>query len=258
MVPRSGRHLDVITAALGAATCAPNDCSIGAYLQDPDTWSGPNGLPVRLLEHVQLSAGALAAALVLALPVALVLGHLGKGGVLAVNVSNVGRAVPSLAVLVIGARIFGLGPKPAFLALVALAIPPIVTNGYTAMRQVDADVRDAAKGQGLSGRQVLVQIELPLAVPLLMAGIRTAAVQVVATATLAAYVGSGGLGRPVLDGLVRRELGAEVIGALAVVLLAAVTEVGLAALQRSLTAEGLRARRGRQPMLADAVTPEVG
>lgn len=249
---------DGVIGALFTTACQPNDCSIGTYLADHSTWAGPNGLPHRLAEHVTLSVESLIVAALVALPVALILGHLGKGGFLAVNVSNVGRAVPSLAILVIGARIFGLGAKPAFLALVALAIPPMVTNGFTAMRQVDADVRDAARGQGMSGHQVMFRVELPLALPLLMAGVRTAGVQVVATATLAAYVGSGGLGRPVLDGLVRHETGAEVVGAVAVVLLAGLTEVGLAAVQRALTAKGLRARRGRQPTLADAVTPEVG
>jgi osmoprotectant transport system permease protein len=240
------------------AACGPGHCGIATYLAEHGTWSGPDSLPHRLVQHVQLSAEALLVALVLALPVAVVLGHLGKGGVLAVNISNVGRAVPSLAVLVIGARIYGLGTLPAFLALVVLAVPPIVTNGYTAVRQVDADVRDAAVGQGLSGGLVLSRIELPLALPLLMAGVRTAGVQVVATATLAAYVGSGGLGATVLSGLVNNEVGPEVVGGLTVVGLAALTELGLAGVQRVLTPDGLRRRPGRQPTLADAIAPDMG
>ncbi len=240
------------------AACRPGHCGIGTYVAEHSTWSGPDGLPHRLVQHVELSAEAMVVALALALPVAVVLGHLARGGVLAVNISNVGRAVPSLAVLVIGARIYGIGTLPAFLALVVLAIPPIVTNGYTAMRQVDADVRDAAVGQGLSGVQVLRRIELPLALPLLMAGVRTAGVQVVATATLAAYVGSGGLGATVLSGLVNDEVGPEVVGGLTVVGLAALAELGLAAVQRALTSDGLRRRSGRQPTLADAMAADMG
>ena len=130
----------------------------------------------------------------------------GRGGTLAINVANVGRAVPSFALLVLGFQLlgrhllFGLGALPAYFALVALAIPPMVTNTFVGMREVDPDVREAARGMGMTGGQMLRRVEMPLAVPLIMAGIRTAGVQVVATATLAAVVGWGGLGRFIVDG----------------------------------------------------------
>jgi osmoprotectant transport system permease protein len=205
-------------------------------------WWGSEGMVQRLQEHVTMSAAALATAMAIALPVGLVLGHTGRGGPLAVNLSNLGRAVPSFAIIVLMASVVGIGAKPAYIALVALAVPPMVTNTYTAIRGVDRDVREAAEGMGLTGRQVLARVEVPMALPLVMAGIRTSAVQVVATATLAALVGWGGLGRYIIDGLATRDFHEVFAGALLVAVLSLLVEVALSALQRVVVPSALQNR----------------
>ena len=205
-------------------------------------WWGSEGMLQRIQEHVGMSAAALATAMLFALPLGLVLGHTGRGGPLAVNLSNLGRAVPSFAIIVIMASIVGIGAKPAYIALVALAIPPMVTNTYTAIRSVDRDVREAAEGMGLTGRQVLARVEVPMALPLMMAGIRTSAVQVVATATLAALVGWGGLGRYIIDGLATRDFHEVFAGAVLVAILSLLVEIGLSVLQRVVVPTGLQNR----------------
>ena len=210
-------------------------------------WTGDSGIPQRLGEHLWLSFVPILIALAIALPIGLVLGHLGRGGFLAVNVSNIGRAVPSFALLVLGQELFGLGNRAAYLALVGLAVPPIVTNTYVGIRQVDADVREAARGMGMSGRQLLVHVEAPVALPLIMAGVRTASVQVVATATLAAVVGSGGLGRYIVFGLSIRDHVVTFAGALLVAVLSVLTEVTLAMAQRAVTPGRWDRHRG-QPL----------
>ncbi len=175
------------------------------WLTTASHYRGDSGIPHRMFEHVAMSAGAVLISLVIALPIGLGLGHRGKGGTVAINASNVGRALPSFGVLVLFASLFGLrgwpgfGARPALIALVLLGIPPIVTNAYVGMRGVDADVRDAARGMGMTGLQSMVRIEIPIALPLVMAGVRTSAVQVVATATLAAETAWGGLGRYIVD-----------------------------------------------------------
>jgi osmoprotectant transport system permease protein len=136
--------------------------------------------------------------------------------------------------------VLGIGSKPAFVALVALAVPPIVTNTYTAIRQVDPDLLDAARGMGMTGPQILRKVEWPVAIPLVFAGIRTAGVQVVATATLAAVIAWGGLGRYIIDGIAQRDHVQVFAGAVLVVVLSVCTEVGLGALQRAVTPAGLR------------------
>ncbi|HEX2273474.1 MAG TPA: ABC transporter permease, partial [Acidimicrobiales bacterium] len=191
-------------------------------------WRGTAGIPHRLYEHVVMSLAATLTAAVIALTVGIVLGHLNRGGWLAINVSNVGRAIPSFAILVVAVQLFGIGAKPAFLALVALAVPPMVTNAYVGIREVDADVRESARGMGMTGAQVLRRVELPVASPLIMAGIRTSAVQVVATATLAALVAWGGLGRYIIDGLSQRDYVQVFAGAVLVAALSVVTELALA------------------------------
>lgn len=200
---------------------------------------GDAGIVHRMGEHAVMSLAAMLTALALALPVGLVLGHTGRGALLAINVSNLGRAVPSFAIIVLMASIVGIGAKPAYIALVALAVPPIVTNTFTAIREVDADVRESAVGMGLTGTQVLRRVEVPIGLPLIMAGIRTSAVQVVATATLAALVGWGGLGRYIVDGLATRDFLRVFVGAVLVALLSLATEVGLGALQRAVVPRGL-------------------
>ena len=206
-----------------------------AWLADPEHWSGPQGVPQRLLEHVGLSAAALGLACALAVPLALWLGHTGRGGSLAVNVANAGRAVPTFAVLVLLAiGPLGFGPASTITALVLFAIPPILTNGYVGMREVDRDVVEAARGVGLSPLQVVRRVQLPLAVPLLLNGIRLAAVQVIATATIAALVAGGGLGNIILLGFGTQDQAAVVSGALLVAAFAVAAELLFAGLARVL------------------------
>ena len=150
-------------------------------------------------EHLELSGAALGIALVLALPLGLWLGHLHRGFFFAISVSNVGRALPSLVLIAFGLTIFGVGFWNNTAALVVLAVPPILTNAYFAIDGVDRDVVEAARGMGLSERQVLLQVELPLGLPLVIAGIRIAAIFVIATATIAAVAGGGGLGEIIVN-----------------------------------------------------------
>jgi osmoprotectant transport system permease protein len=206
-----------------------------AWFRDGEHWQGPNGVPQRLLEHVGVSAAALGIACLLAIPLALWLGHVRRGGGLAVNVSNVGRAVPTYAVLVLlvlAPEPFGLNTLSILVALIVFAIPPILTNTYLGVREVDPAAVDAARGMGMSGPQVLAKVELPLAVPLLMDGVRLAAVQVVATATIAALVAGGGLGALITDGFGRQDQAEVVAGALCVLVLALTVEGSMALLQR--------------------------
>lgn len=205
-------------------------------------WQGDAGALHRLSEHVTMSAGAVVVAAAVALPLGVWLGHTGRGGSLAINLSNVGRAVPSFAILVIAAQLFGIGWQPAFAALVALGIPPMVTNAYVGLRDVDDDIRESARGMGMTGFQSLWRVELPVALPPLMAGVRTAAVQVVATATLAALVAWGGLGRFIVDGIAQRDFVQVFAGAVLVGALSILTELALAGLQRLIVPQGLRTR----------------
>jgi osmoprotectant transport system permease protein len=220
---------------------------VAHWFNDPAHWKGDFGIPHRLFEHVQYSVVALVAAVVLAVPVAVWLGHRRQFGTIAMNVSNIGRAIPSFAILVLGTQQFGLleypiiGSFTTFIALVALAVPPLMTNAYVAVAEVPDDIRDAARGMGMSEGEILRRVELPMAAPLLMAGVRTAATAVVATATIAAFVGAGGLGRFIIDGRAQF-LNEEIFaGALLVAGLSLVTELGLGAAQRWLTPRGLRA-----------------
>jgi osmoprotectant transport system permease protein len=216
------------------------------WFGDSANWWGERGVLHQLAEHVRMSGVAIVAACAIALPPAVWLGHRRRFGTLAVNVSNVGRAIPSFAILVLGTQAFGLltypviGSFTTFLALVALAVPPLVTNGYVAVAEVSEDLRDAARGMGMSDAEVLRRVELPMAAPLLMAGVRTAAVQVVATATIAAFVGADGLGRFIIDGRAINDQAEIFAGALLVALLSLVTEGGLALVQSAVTPRGLR------------------
>jgi osmoprotectant transport system permease protein len=213
-----------------------------AWLTDPAQWSGPDGIPVRTLQHLWYSLLATVIAAAIALPIGVVIGHTGRGAVFAVNLTNLGRAIPSLGIIILMFTIFGFGIAPVLVTLIALAIPPIVTNSYIGVRSVDPDVRQAAEGMGMQGRQVLWQVELPIAMPLIMAGIRTSAVQVVATATLAAFVGLGGLGRYLIDGLAQRDLAEVVGGAILVAALSLLTELALGRVQTVVVSKGLAER----------------
>ena len=224
------------------------------WFGDGEHWSGPNGIPERLIEHAQMSFLCTLVAALLALPVGILLGHLGRGGTIALNVANVGRALPSFAILVIAFEFTGIGARPAAIALIALAIPPMVTNAYVGVHEVVQDMREAARGLGMTGRQLLFRVELPVASPLIMAGVRTAAVQVVATATLAALVAWGGLGRYIVDGLAQRDNVQVFGGAVLVAGLSVVTEVVLATVQRFVVPRGLTHQDGLQESLATAVS----
>src|SRR3989442_2723146 len=171
------------------------------WLADPTHWQGSDGIPTRLVEHIHLSGESVLIGAAIALPVGIALGHYGRFGGLAINISNAGRAVPSFGILVIALQVFGLGDLPIVLALTGLAVPPMVTNSYVALREVDPDIREAARGMGYRELPQVLRVELPLAVPLIMAGVRTSAVQVVATATLAALIAGGGPRRYNVGGL---------------------------------------------------------
>src|SRR5215831_2641908 len=213
--------------------------SVAQWLLDPSQWSGSNSIPVRLGEHVKISGEAVILGMLIALPVGIILGHYGRFGNAAISVSNVGRAVPSFGILIIAFQVWGLGDVPIIIALTALAIPPMVTNSFVAMTEVDKDIKDAARGMGYRELVQLLRVELPLAVPLVMAGIRTSAVQVVATATLAAYIGGGGLGRFIEDGYAIHVYQEVFAGAILVALLALATEISLSRLERLLTPRGI-------------------
>lgn len=220
-----------------------------AWLADEGNWSGAAGIPRRVLEHVQISGISVLAAGVVAIPAGLAIGHTGKGRFLVVSLSNIGRAIPSFAILALALPItiklgLGLGFWPTFIALFALALPPILTNTYVGVAGVDPDLVDAARGMGMDGGQVLRRLEMRLAAPVIMVGVRTAAVEVVATATLAALVAWGGLGRFIIDGFAVRDDARILGGALLVAALAISTELffaGLARLSRPRTASKARA-----------------
>ena len=191
-------------------------------------------------EHLQLSAAAVAIALVVALPLGAWLGHLHRGSFVAVNVANLGRALPSLAIIAVGFVFLGVGFWSVALALVVLAVPPILTNAYVAVDGVETDAVEAARGMGMTRWQLLRRVELPLALPLIFAGIRTATVFVVATATIAAIAGGGGLGDIIVN---QAAYGLEgVVGAaICVSVLALAADAALGLVQRLLTPPGLRA-----------------
>ena len=214
---------------------------VADFFSTPANYWGDEGMVNRVVEHVGMSSASLLTAMAIALPVGLVLGHTGRGGPLAINISNLGRAVPSFAIIVLTASVVGIGAAPAFIALVALAVPPIVTNTYTAIRSVDPEVRESAVGMGLTGGQLLRRVEVPMGLPLIMAGIRTSGVQIVATATLAALVGWGGLGRYIIDGLATRQFEEIFAGAALVAVLSLLVEAGLSLLQRAIVPKGLQA-----------------
>ncbi len=198
-----------------------------------------------LITHVELSVVALLIAIAIALPVALAVRNTPLGAALAVNVGNIGRAVPSLAILALALPFLGYGFDAALVALTALAIPPILINSSTGLREVNPEVIDAARGMGLSGGQVLARIQIPIAAPVIFAGIRTSAVQVVASATLATFIGGGGLGDLIVEGTQLNDTTVLLAGSFAVAVLAIITEVGFGVLERALTPKGLKIAQKR-------------
>jgi osmoprotectant transport system permease protein len=199
-----------------------------------------------LREHIVLSAVALLVAIAIALLVGLMIRNTRVGAAIAINIGNVGRAVPSLAILALLLPFLGIGFATALVALTALAIPPILINASTGLREVDKGVIDAARGMGLSGNQILTGIQLPIAAPVIFAGIRTSAVQTVASATLATFIGAGGLGDLIVLGLQRS--GPEILlaGAFSVALLAIFTEIGFGFLENAFTPKGLKIAQKRR------------
>lgn len=195
--------------------------------------------------HVKLSTIALAVAVAIALPVAFAVRNTTLGAAVAINVGNVGRAIPSLAILALALPIFGFGFTPSLVALTALAIPPILINASTGLREVNREIIDAARGMGLSGGQILARIQLPIAAPVIFAGVRTSAVQVVASATLATFIGGGGLGDLIVEGFSRGDTAILLAGALSVAVLAVITEASFSGLERFFTPMGLRIAQKR-------------
>jgi osmoprotectant transport system permease protein len=219
--------------------------SVAAWLAAPEHWTGSDGIPNRIAEHLLISGLTVLAAVLIALPIGVWAGHTGRGGFLAINVANLGRAMPSLALLALMLPLalsfkLGLGFWPTFFALVPLGIPPILTNSYVAVRGVDPDITEAARGMGLRERQVLRHVELPIGAPLILAGVRNAAVAIVATATLGALVAGGGLGRYIVDGLARQEYPRLFVGALLVALLSIMVEIAFGGFERLAVSSGLR------------------
>ena len=212
------------------------------WFGEASQWSGSDGIPARVGEHLYYSGLSLLIAALIALPLGLFVGHTGRGAFLAVNSAGAARALPTVGLVGLTVVVFGIGLTPTLLPLVALAIPPILVNTYAGVRQVDRQLRDAADGMGMTGFQVLFQVELPVALPLIVLGLRTAAVQIVSTATIAAYVGLGGLGRYIFDGLARREYEVMIGGAVLSVLLALGTEGLFVGLQRLIVSPGVRQR----------------
>lgn len=202
----------------------------------------------QLIVHIELSVAALLIGVAIALPVALAVFRSPLGSAIAINTGNIGRAVPSLAILALVFPLLGFGFAPSLVALTVLAIPPILINASTGLRQVSPQVIDAAKGMGLSDRQILGRIQFPIALPVIFAGIRTSAVQVVASATLATFIGGGGLGELIVLGFQRNDLAVQIGGSLAVAVLAIITEILFGVLERTFTPKGLlvaRERRGK-------------
>jgi osmoprotectant transport system permease protein len=208
-------------------------------------WHGTDGIPNRLLEHLGYAGLALGIAALLALPAGLLIGHTGRGAFLIVNSANAARSLPTLGLVILLAITVSVGATPVIVALVALAIPPVLVNTYEGVRQVDRELVSAARGMGMTSVQVLLRVELASALPLVLLGLRTAAIQTVSTATVAAYVGLGGLGRYIIDGLARRDYESVVGGATVVALLAIAIEVLFAVADRAIVSPGIRQRAGR-------------
>lgn len=215
------------------------------WFTDPANWSGFDGIPTRFVEHLQISAISVGLAALIALPAAMVIGHQRRFEFLVVSVANLGRAIPSFGLLFLFVILLGIGDEPVVIAMVLLAIPPILTNTYVGIQGVDPDTLEAARGMGMSELGVLARIELPLASPIIVAGLRTAAVQVVATATLGAVVAGGGLGRYITDGFSTRDLPQVFAGAVLVALLALATDLAFALLQRWVTPRTMSRQRVR-------------
>jgi len=200
------------------------------WFNDPANWHGPDGIPQRVMEHLALWAKAMAIAVTIAVPGGLLLGRSRRSGVVTLNVANIGRAIPSFAVLVIGVIWFGLSDTPVLIALVLLAIPPMFTFTFTGMRQVDRGVVESARGMGMTEVRLLRSVQVPLSSRLILNGIRLSSSAVLATVPLAALIGSGALGRYVIDGFAVRDYAQVGAGVVLVVTLVILNELLFAVL----------------------------
>lgn len=212
------------------------------WFTDPANWSGPSGIPARLLEQLAITGMAVLIAAVIALPAGILTGHWGRGSAVVTSIANLGRAIPTFALLLLLASAGGVGVRAAVIALALFAIPPMLTNANVAITGVDPQVRTAGRAVGFTGGQLLWRVELPLALPLVFAGVRTATVQVTATATLAAFVGGGGLGRFILDGFGLQDTTMVLSGVILVAFVTVMVEAVLALVQA-----GVAHRIGRVP-----------
>jgi osmoprotectant transport system permease protein len=227
-----------------------------SYIFTAANWSGPAGLGIRIAEHLQYTAIAVVFSALVAIPVGLLIGHTGRGTFLVVTGVNALRALPTLGVLLLGVLLWGLGLIPPTVALMLLGIPPLLAGTYAGIANVDATVVDAARSMGMTERQVLVRVEVPNALPLILSGLRTATLQIVATATVAAYASLGGLGRYLIDGIKIRQFHIALVGALMVTALALILDAALAfAVWLSQPGVG-RWRRLPQPLIDDEVALE--
>ncbi|MER5294379.1 MULTISPECIES: ABC transporter permease [Streptomyces] len=216
---------------------------VEAFFSDSAHWHGYDGIPTRLLEHVQYTLMALGIAAAVGLPVGLLTGHTGRGGNTLALIATAARALPSFGLMVLMFVILGLGLAPVMIPLVVLAVPPVLVTTYEAVRSVDPAPVDAARGMGMSEAGVLLRVELPVALPLILSGLRSAAIQIVSTATIAAYVSFGGLGRYIVDGLYQRDYekvvgGATLVAALALATLGVFWAAGRLAVSRGVRRSG--------------------
>jgi len=213
--------------------------AVATWFTDPANWAGPNGVPSRLAQHVGISLISVLIATAIALPLGLYIGHTRRGQALAVNLANVGRAIPSLAAIAIVVpftQMLGFNLYPTVIAMIVLAVPPILVNTYAGVSGVDADLVESARGMGMTERQVLTGVEVPIAIPIIVGGLRSASVQVIATATLGAIYGLGALGGYIVEGVAQRDDGRLFAGVVLVALLALLAEGGLAFVERRLAA----------------------
>lgn len=223
-----------------------------AWFTDAANWTGTNGIPNRLFEHVWLSGLVVLVGSAIAIPAGLVIGHTGRGAFLTVSIANLGRAIPSYALLLIFFTFFGIGFATTFPALLVLTIPPILTSTYVGIREVDRDTVEAGRAMGMTELELLRGVEVPIALPVIIAGVRIAAVQVVATAALAALVGGGTLGRFIVDGFALQQFDQLVGGAILVAILALLTERAFTFLEGALVSPGLS---GRERPMGSAPLP---
>lgn len=240
------------------------------FFTEAANWQGETGVPNRLIEHIAISLLAVLTASAIALPLGFYIGHTGKLQLLGINIANIGRAIPSYAVMVmllpvmLGlAPVLGYDPRlglrffPIFLAMVLLAIPPILVAAFAGLQEVDRELTESSRGMGLTESQILTQVELPLALPVLIGGFRVALLQVIATATIGAFLAGGGLGRYIIDGIARRDDGMLYGGVVLVAVLAIGTDLTLGWVQRRLTPKGVRMATDPEARSAELVQAEA-